>query len=93
MTQEEFHNKRFLIKQELNKLEVDYAISLSKFSIGDIIQRKDCIIKIDSITACRRHSNDPLPIVIYRGKQLTKQKNLRKDNKISTIAEDLLLKL
>jgi len=89
----EFENKRSALVHQLSEIENEYAVSNALFSIGDIISSKKSTIVIDKITACKRYSNDYLPVVIYGGRRLTKQKTIRKDNKTAIIPEDSIIKI
>lgn len=98
MNLQEFTNKKLEINQKISELkhrlyeiEAEYAISLAKFSIGYILQSRNSIILVDEISACKRRETDYLPTVIYRGKELTKRKTMRKDGRRNSIPEDSII--
>jgi hypothetical protein len=86
MTEQEYKSKQSEIlktfEDSLKNLNNEYARSLRKFEIGDIINNGASTIVIESFGY---HIWNRLPAPTYIGKKLTKKLQLRKDGKIGTI--------
>ena len=92
----EYSEKRLALekvyKQKLREISIPYAQEKARFKIGDIIESKGVIIRVEKIGA---HVGKEEIYTTYKGPMLTKGLKVRKDNPkdgASIIDKDVIIR-